>query len=49
VAELLKPLTEKKMNVTSVQAISAGEGRYAAILWVETKDVNKAAKALGPV
>jgi len=47
VAELLKPLAEKKINVTAVYALSAGEGRYAAILWVETKDVNKAAKALG--
>jgi hypothetical protein len=27
--------------------MSAGAGRYAAILWVSTKDVNKAAKALG--
>ena len=47
VAEFLKPLAEKKINVTAVDAVSAGEGRYAAILWVESKDVNKAAKALG--
>jgi hypothetical protein len=46
VAELLKPLAEKKINVTAVYALSAGEGRYAAVLWVESKDVNKAAKAL---
>jgi hypothetical protein len=47
VAELLKPLAEKKINVTAIDAVSAGSGRYAAILWVEPKEVNKAAKALG--
>ena len=47
VAELLKTLAEKKINVTATDAVSAGAGRYATILWVGTKDVNKAAKALG--
>jgi hypothetical protein len=47
VADLLKTLSEKKINVTALDAVSAGAGRYAAILWVATKDVNKAAKALG--
>lgn len=47
VADLLKPLAEKNINVTAIDAVSAGAGRYAAILWVEPKDVNKAAKALG--
>jgi hypothetical protein len=47
VADLLKILAEKKINVTATDAMSAGAGRYAAILWVSTKDVNKAAKALG--
>lgn len=47
VADLLKTLAEKKINVTATDAVSAGAGRYAAILWVGTKDVNKAAKALG--
>jgi len=47
IADLLRPLTEKKINVTAIDAVSAGAGRYAAILWVKPKDVNKAAKALG--
>jgi hypothetical protein len=47
VADLLKTLSEKKINVTALDAVSAGAGRYAAILWVATKDVSKAAKALG--
>ena len=47
VADLLKTLSEKKINVTATEAVSAGAGRYAVILWVATKDVNKAAKALG--
>jgi hypothetical protein len=47
VADLLKVLAEKKINVTAIDAVAAGAGLYAAILWVEPKDVNKAAKALG--
>ena len=47
VADLLKTLSEKKINVTATEAVSAGAGRYAVILWVGTKDVSKAAKALG--
>jgi hypothetical protein len=47
VADLLKTLAEKKINVTATDAVSAGAGRYAAILWVAPRDVNKAAKALG--
>ncbi|MEW6108575.1 MAG: ACT domain-containing protein [Nitrospirota bacterium] len=47
VADLLKILAEKKINVTAIDAVSAGADRYAAILWVKPEDVNKAAKALG--
>jgi hypothetical protein len=47
VADLLKRLAAKNINVTAIDAVSAGAGRYAAILWVNPKDVNKAAKALG--
>ena len=46
VAGVLKALAEKKINVTAIDAVSAGGNRYAAILWVKPKDVNKAGKAL---
>ncbi len=46
VADLLKILAEQKINVTAIDAMSAGAGRYAAILWVAPRDVNKTAKAL---
>jgi hypothetical protein len=47
VADLLKTLAIKNINITAIDAVSAGAGRYAAILWVNPKDLNKAAKALG--
>jgi hypothetical protein len=47
VAELLKRLADAGINVTAIDAVSAGMGRYGAILWVQPRDVNKAAKALG--
>ena len=47
VADLLRILAEKKINVTAVDAVSAGAGRFAAILWVAPEDVNRTAKALG--
>jgi len=47
VADLLKTLAAKNINITAIDAVTAGAGRYAAILWVKPKDVNKAAKALG--
>ena len=47
VANLLKTLADKNINVTAIDSVSAGAGRYAAIFWVEPRSVNKAAKALG--
>jgi len=49
VAEILKNLADAKINVTAVDAISAGGGRYGAILWVKAEDVSKASKALKAV
>jgi hypothetical protein len=47
VAGVLMKLAATKINVTAVDAVCAGKGRYGAILWVKSKDVSKAAKALG--
>ncbi len=49
VADLLANLSEAKINVTATQAIFAGADRFGMILWVEPRDVKRAAKALGAV
>jgi hypothetical protein len=46
-AEVMEKLAAAKINVTAIDAVSAGEGRYGAILWVKPRDVNRAAKTLG--
>lgn len=46
-ADLMGKLAEAKINVIASQAITAGGGRFAVILWVAPADVRKAAKALG--
>ena len=46
IGDVLQKLAIKNVNVTAVDAVSAGGGRYGAILWVKPKDFNKAAKAL---
>jgi hypothetical protein len=47
VAEIMGKLADAKINVTAIDAVSAGGGRYGAILWVKPKDVVKAAQTLG--
>ena len=47
IAEITSKLADAKVNVTSVQAFSAGSGRYGGMLWVKPADLRKAAKALG--
>jgi hypothetical protein len=43
----LKKLARQKINITAADAVSAGQGRYAMLLWVKPKDYARAAKALG--
>jgi uncharacterized protein with ACT and thioredoxin-like domain len=47
IADLMTRLAEAKINVTAIDAVSAGEGRYGAIFWVKPQDIAKAAKVLG--
>jgi hypothetical protein len=46
VADIITKLAEVKINVTAVDAVAAGAGRYGAILWVKPRYVNKAAQIL---
>jgi hypothetical protein len=46
-ASVLKRLADAKINVTAVDAVSGGSGRFSAMLWVKPKDVEKAVTALG--
>jgi hypothetical protein len=47
VADLLNKLKQAQINVTAMQAVASGEGRYGAILWIKPGDIDKTAKALG--
>jgi predicted amino acid-binding ACT domain protein len=46
IAELMQKLADAKINVTAIDGVSAGAGRYGAILWVKPQNVGKAAKVL---
>lgn len=48
VADLLDRLAAAKINVTAIDALTV-DGRYGAIFWVASRDVKKAAAALGAV
>jgi hypothetical protein len=42
----LGKLARAHINITAVDGVTAGSGRFGAILWVKPKDVAKASKAL---
>ena len=42
----LARLAEAGINVTAVDAVAAGSGRYGVILWVKPRDQARAARAL---
>jgi len=47
IAEIVSKLADARVNIIALDAVTAGEDRYGAILWVKPADVRKAAKALG--
>ena len=46
VADILARLGAAKVNVTAIDAITTGDNRYGAILWVKPKDLAKATRTL---
>jgi prephenate dehydratase len=46
-ADLTDRLGSAKINMTAVTGLTAGQGRFGAILWVRPQDVKKAAKVFG--
>ncbi|MFN7994430.1 MAG: ACT domain-containing protein [Bryobacteraceae bacterium] len=46
-AAVARKLSEAGINLTSMQIVCAGSGRYGGLFWVKPEDVRKAAKILG--
>jgi hypothetical protein len=44
--ETLNKLAGAKINITAMDAVSSGNGRYGAIFWVKPEAVSRAAKLL---
>lgn len=44
--QVLNKLAKAKINVVSLQAVTAGKGRYGAMFWVKRKDLGKASRVL---
>jgi prephenate dehydratase len=44
--QVLGRLAKAKINVVSLQAVTAGKGRYGAMFWVKSKDVARASRLL---
>ena len=42
----LKKLGDRGINVTGIDALSAGEGRWGAIIWVDAEAIAKASRVL---
>ncbi|MBI3665194.1 MAG: ACT domain-containing protein [Acidobacteria bacterium] len=47
VAEVARKLSDAGINITALDAVCAGAGRYGALLWVKAADLRRAAKILG--
>jgi hypothetical protein len=47
VTAMLDKLAAAKINVTAIDAVATGDGRFGALFWVKPASVAKAAKVLG--
>lgn len=47
VAGILQKIGDAGINVTAIDALCAGAGRYGAIFWVKPEDVRKTVKVVG--
>jgi len=47
IADITGRLAAANINITACDAVSAGVGRFGAILWVKGTDVGRASKVLG--
>lgn len=45
-ADLMTKLAEAKINVTAIDGVCAGQGRYGAVFWVKPRDVRKTSQVL---
>lgn len=43
---IVNRLAKAKINLVSLQAVTAGGGRYGAMFWVKAKDVGRASRVL---
>lgn len=43
---ILNRLAKARINLVSLQAVTAGSGRFGAMFWVKAKDVARASRAL---
>lgn len=46
-ASVVGKLAKAKINVTAMDGVSVGGGRWGALLWVKPRDVTRAARVLG--
>jgi hypothetical protein len=47
IADICEKLAGARINMTAMDAVATGDGRFGAIFWVKPRDVRKAAKAVG--
>jgi hypothetical protein len=49
IADIVGKLAAANVNIIATDAVSAGAGRYGALMWVQAPDMRKAAKVLNAI